>query len=71
MGKLILHTYPDPEQLAHERHERYAALPLAEKLKELFALIDLTIKLNGGKPIKEPQGKGIIIRKKSSSNGLV
>jgi hypothetical protein len=63
MGKLILHDNPDPERLERERAARFLALSAEDKLKELFALIDLAVKMNGGKPIKEPQGKGIIIRK--------
>ncbi len=63
MGKLILHDNPDPERLANERANRFYNLPFEEKLRELFALIDLAVKMNGGKPIKEPQGKGIVIRK--------
>jgi hypothetical protein len=42
---------------------RFAQLPLTEKLNQLFALIDLTVKMNCGKTIKEPQGKGIVLRK--------
>jgi hypothetical protein len=63
MGKLILHDNPDPDALEQERAARYRDLPFADKLKELFALIDLAVKMNGGKPIKEPQGKGLVIRK--------
>ena len=63
MGKLILHDNPDLERLNEERSERFYHLPFEDKLKELFALIDLTVKMNGGRPIKEPQGKGIVIRK--------
>ena len=69
MGKLVIHTNPNPAQQDLERHLRFAHLPLSEKLNQLFALIDLTVKMNGGKPIKEPQGKGIVLRKKS--NGLI
>ena len=69
MGKIIIHTNPNPEQQDLERHLRFAQLPLSEKLNQLFALIDLTVKMNGGKPLKEPQGKGIVLRKKS--NGLI
>ena len=63
LGKVIFHTNPDPERLALERAERFAKLPYEEKLKQLLALNDLAVKMNGGKAIKEPQGKGIIIRK--------
>jgi len=63
MGKVILHNVPDPEKNKLERAREFAILPFEEKLKRSFALIELGVKLNGGKPLKEPQGKGIIIRK--------
>jgi len=63
MGKVVFHNNPDPEQQDLERSLRYAELPFAEKLKELFALIDLAVKRNGDRPLKAPQGKGIVIRK--------
>ncbi|MFA6150827.1 MAG: hypothetical protein WC716_05870 [Chitinophagaceae bacterium] len=52
------------EQIAQERAEQYMRLSPLEKLNELFALIDLSKRLNGDAPIKEPQGKGFILRKK-------
>lgn len=63
MGKLILHINPNPKKLEEERAERFLNLPFEEKLHQLFTLIDLAIKMNGGKPFKQPQGKGLIIRK--------
>jgi hypothetical protein len=63
MGRVILHTKPDPEKLELERAKQFFLLPLEEKLNRLFALIDLSVKLNNNKPIKQPQGKGLIIRK--------
>jgi len=65
MGKLILHNNPDPERNNLERAKEFAALPDEEKLKRLFALIELSVVLNDGKPLKEPQGKGLVIRKPS------
>jgi hypothetical protein len=63
MGKIVLHPNTTPEQIDRARAERYNSLPFAEKLTELFSLIDLAVKMNGGKPLKQPQGKGIVIRK--------
>ena len=63
MGKLVLHKHPDNEALNQERAFRYAALPFTQKLNELFALIDLTIKSNGNRPIKKPVGNGLVLRK--------
>ena len=63
MGRVIINENPDPERQAFERAKAFNSLTDAEKLSRLFALIDLTMKLNGGKPVKLPQGKGIVIRK--------
>jgi hypothetical protein len=63
MGRVVLHSVPDPERTERERALAFLALPLEVKLKRLFALIDLSVKLNDGKPLKEPQGNGIVIRK--------
>jgi len=63
MGRVILHTKADNEQLALERARAFLVLPLEEKLKRLFALIDLSVKLNNNMPLKTPQGKGIVIKK--------
>lgn len=65
MAKLVLHDLSlSPEAIQQEREQRFLKLSAQEKLEELFALINLSIAMNGGKPIKEPQGKGLIIRKK-------
>lgn len=66
MGKLIIHANPNPEKQEVERAAVYKSLPFEEKLKQLFALIDLSVKMNAGMPIKKPQGKGLVIRKLKS-----
>ena len=71
MGRVVLHSVPDPERMERERALGFLALPLEEKLKRLFALIELSVKLNDGKPLKEPQGKGIVIRKPKSAKESV
>lgn len=63
MGRVVIHTEPDPEKLALERAQAFLKAPLEEKLKRLFALIDLSVKLNNNMPLKTPQGKGIVIKK--------
>ena len=63
MGRLIIRDNPDTFQQDLERSKRFVNLSTTEKLNELFALIDLSVKLNGGKPLKVPQGKGLIIKK--------
>lgn len=63
MGRLIIRDNPDTFLQDLERSKRFANLSTTEKLNELFALIDLSVKLNGGKPLKIPQGKGLVLRK--------
>ena len=62
----IYDTSMSLEQIALERAEQYKSLSSLQKLNELFALIDLAKRLNGDTPIKEPQGKGFVLRKKST-----
>lgn len=65
MSRLKIYDTSIPlEQIAQERAEHYMRLSPLEKLNELFALIDISKRLNGDAPIKEPQGKGFILRKK-------
>jgi hypothetical protein len=63
MGKVTLRQHADIDAIEQERFMRYKNLPLKEQLAELFALINATILLNNGEPIKKPQGKGIVIKK--------
>ena len=63
MGKLILREIPDTDLQDLERSKRFVSLDATSKMNELFALIDLSVKLNGGKPLKMPQGKGLILKK--------
>jgi hypothetical protein len=64
MSRLKLYDISKPlEHIAQERADQYMRLSPLEKLNQLFALIDLAQRLNGNAPIKEPQGKGIVLRK--------
>ena len=51
------------EELELERMMAFAALSCEEKIRRTLVLMNVARKFNGGKPLKEPQGKGIIIRK--------
>ncbi len=66
MDKLILREIVDIDLQDLERAKRFMNLDATSKLNELFALIDLSVKLNGGKPLKLPQGKGLVLRKINS-----
>lgn len=64
MGKLRLYsTDIPPEALAQERAMLYQSYSPERKFKELLALIETARILNNGKPLKKPQGKGVIITK--------
>jgi hypothetical protein len=64
MGSLKLHNLSIPrEVIVKERDNRFLQLSPAEKFYALLNLNKTAVKLNGGKPLKRPQGKGIIISK--------
>jgi hypothetical protein len=63
MGKVVIHNHPDMEKMNLERAKKFLALPIEEKLRSLFSLIQLSVALNNGQPLKKPLGKGLVIRK--------
>lgn len=68
MGKLKIYDLSTPsEQIVREREVAYLALSPKEKLLQLISLIHLSVSLNGGKPLKQPQGKGLVISRKNIS----
>jgi hypothetical protein len=65
MGKLKLYDTSIPRDLiVRERIEAYQSLSSQKKILQLLSLIRLSVSLNGGRPIKEPQGKGLVISRK-------
>jgi hypothetical protein len=68
MGKLKVYSVlTPPEQVIHEREAAYLALSSKEKFLQLLALIRLSTALNGGHPLKQPQGKGLVISRNNIS----
>lgn len=57
----IYDTSLSREEIERIRAQTYLQRSPKEKLDTLFNLIAVSRKLNGGKPLKQPQGKGIII----------
>lgn len=53
-----------PESIARERSLAYLRLSSREKIEQLLSLIEMSVSLNQGKPIKEPMRKGIVISRK-------
>ena len=50
-------------EILQEREKRFMDTSVEKKFYQLLKLIDLSVKMNGGVPLKIPQGKGIIIFK--------
>ena len=64
MGKLKLYDTSLPRDvIEREREQKYLDQSSFQKFIELLSLIHLTVQLNDGKPLKFPQGKGVIISK--------
>ena len=64
MGSLKLYnTDISRESIAAEREQAYLQLSPTQKLFALLSLNRISIQMNGGHPLKTPQGKGIIICK--------
>ncbi|CAG5009296.1 hypothetical protein DYBT9275_04464 [Dyadobacter sp. CECT 9275] len=64
MGELKLYDSSlSRDQIKREREAHYLAKSSSQKFTELLSLIHLSIELNDGKPLKFPQGKGLVIRK--------
>lgn len=68
MGKLKLYNVSmAPEQVVRERESAYLVLSSKEKFLQLLALIHLSTALNGGRPLKHPQGRGLVISRRNIS----
>lgn len=65
MAKLKIYDFSlSRDQVMAKRDALYFSMPPKEKLERLFSLISVSITLNNGKPLKIPQGKGLIIYRK-------
>lgn len=65
MGKVKIYDTSIPRSLiVAERESEYLSKSPEEKFHQLLSLIRLSIKLNNGQPIKQPQGKGLVISRK-------
>ena len=64
MGKLTLYDITVPrETIVHERENVYLSRTPEQRFFNILQLNQISVTMNGGKPLKSPQGKGIIIRK--------
>jgi len=55
------------EEIERSREVKFLSLSAEERLLELFKLNRLAVVMNGGKPLKIPKGKGIVISKSNIS----
>jgi len=65
MGRLKIYDQSKTkEEIQVEREQEFLNLTPSEKFFRLLKLNKLAVTMNGGKPLKVPQGKGLIIKKK-------
>ena len=67
MGRLKIYDQNiSRESIVAEREAAYLNRSAEQKFHALLNLNRISVQMNGGNPLKEPQGKGIIIRKAKS-----
>jgi hypothetical protein len=68
MGRLKIYDISIPrESILAERESVYLNKSAEQKIYTLLQLNRTAVQLNGGKPLKQPQGKGLLIRKPNRS----
>jgi len=68
MGRLKIYDISIPrESILAERESLYLRKSAEQKIFTLLQLNRTAVQLNGGKPLKQPHGKGLLIRKPSHS----
>ncbi|WP_426329611.1 hypothetical protein [Pedobacter sp. R-06] len=66
MGKLKLYDINTPrETIVEERDAIYLSRTPEQRFFSVLLLNNISVTMNGGKPLKSPQGKGLVIRKPS------
>jgi hypothetical protein len=64
MGSLKLYDIHIPRaSIVAERERAYLNRSVKQKFLALLNLNRISVQMNGGNPLKRPQGKGIIIKK--------
>jgi hypothetical protein len=64
MGKLTLYDVTMPrETIAEERANIYLIRTPEQRFFGVLQLNHISVTMNGGKPLKSPQAKGLVIRK--------
>ncbi|NII82978.1 MULTISPECIES: hypothetical protein [unclassified Pedobacter] len=66
MGKLKIYDINTPrETIVEERDAIYLSRTPEQRFFSVLQLNNISVTMNGGKPLKSPQGKGLVIRKPS------
>jgi len=66
MGKLKLYDINTPrETIVEERDAIYLSRTPEQRFFSVLQLNNISVTMNGGKPLKSPQGKGLVISKPS------
>jgi hypothetical protein len=64
MGKLKLYEINTPrETIVEERDAIYLSRTPEQRFFSVLQLNYISVTMNGGKPLKFPQGKGLVIRR--------
>ncbi|MCX2430434.1 hypothetical protein [Pedobacter sp. GR22-10] len=64
MGKLILYDISTSREIiAEERESVYLSHTPEQRFLSVLHLNHISMVMNGGRPLKSPQGKGLVIRK--------
>ncbi|WP_412469061.1 hypothetical protein [Pedobacter sp. KLB.chiD] len=64
MGKLKLYDINTPrETIVEERDAIYLSYTPEQRFFGVLQLNHISVMMNGGKPLKSPQSKGLVIRK--------
>jgi len=64
MGKLKLYDVNTPREIiVEERDAVYLSRTPEQRFFNVLQLNYISVTMNGGKPFKSPQGKGLVIRK--------
>lgn len=68
MGRLKISDINIPhESIVAERKQIYLNRSAEQKFFSLLKLDRISVQMNGGEPLKKPQGKGIVISKPNTS----
>ena len=64
MGSVKLYDINIPrERITADREAVYLSKSVRNKIYSLLNLIKISVQLNGGNPLKKPEGKGLVIQR--------